>query len=142
MFRLPPHFPRLYPHFAVFPLVVRKSTSKSQGVQSWESHPLHKPQRMGHPTEYRAPETPAPHRSKTPSSNGRTDANRIESNRNLSAIAWSIRGNVKDIFLPRPEGGERVVDFQPLFVMRAVVFGFSALWSCRRSCVVPSQLHL
>jgi len=87
MFRLPPHFPRLYPHFAVFPLVVRKSTSKSQGVQSWESHPLHKPQRMGHPTEYRAPETPAPHRSKTPSSNGRTDANRIESNRNLSAIA-------------------------------------------------------
>jgi hypothetical protein len=40
--------------------------------------------------------------------------------------AWSIRGDVKDIFLPRPEG-ERFRDFQPRFVMRAVGFWFSAL---------------
>jgi hypothetical protein len=45
-------------------------------------------------------------------------------------------------FSPSTGRGERVLDFQPLFVMRAVGFCFSALCSGRRSCVVPSQLHL
>jgi len=39
-----------------------------------------------------------------PVSGKRFDVKRIESSRNLSEIAWSIRGEVKDIFLPRREG--------------------------------------
>ena len=38
----------------------------------------------------------------------------------MSDNAWSIRGDVKDIFLSRPEEEKWFHDFQPLFVMRAV----------------------
>jgi len=45
----------------------------------------------------------------------------------MSAIAWSIRGDVKDIFLPRPEVEKVSLIFQPLSAMRGVRFCLFAL---------------
>ncbi|MGH9544336.1 MAG: hypothetical protein ACRD23_03890 [Terriglobales bacterium] len=65
-----------------------------------------------------------------------------QANPELVDNAWIYKRECQGHFSASTGRESTSLTFQPLFVMRAVGFGFSALWSCRRSCVVPSQLHL